>query len=153
MDINGGDKNGVFLHDLIKITEGTVSEGTIFMHILEMASNQVSNQKQNFESFDNEEVEDTSVSGSLEEWKKCAIVVLDELKSHKFADRVFSVLESDATDDNVNSIIIRTMDISTIRKNIDNGSLKSNTDLHYALHHMFLNLVMSTAADSEVSRF
>ena len=34
MDINGGDKNRVFLHDLIKITEGTVSEGTIFMHIL-----------------------------------------------------------------------------------------------------------------------
>ena len=32
MDINGGDKNRVFLHDLIKITEGTVSEGTIFMH-------------------------------------------------------------------------------------------------------------------------
>ena len=34
MDINGGDKNRVFLHDLIKITEGTVSEGTIFMHIV-----------------------------------------------------------------------------------------------------------------------
>ena len=34
MDINGGDKNRVFLHDLIKITEGTVSEGTIFMHII-----------------------------------------------------------------------------------------------------------------------
>ena len=34
MDINGGDKNGIFLHDLIKITEGTVSEGTIFMHIV-----------------------------------------------------------------------------------------------------------------------
>ena len=33
MDINGGDKNRVFHHDLIKITEGTVSEGTIFMHI------------------------------------------------------------------------------------------------------------------------
>ena len=33
MDINRGDKNRVFLHDLIKITEGTVSEGTIFMHI------------------------------------------------------------------------------------------------------------------------
>ena len=42
MDINGGDKNRVFLHvdfcpdDLIKITEGTVhtvSEGTIFMRI------------------------------------------------------------------------------------------------------------------------
>ena len=32
MDINGGDKNRVFLHDLIKITEGTVSEETIFMH-------------------------------------------------------------------------------------------------------------------------
>ena len=37
MDINGGDKNRVFLHDLIKITEGTVSEGTIFMHIVKMA--------------------------------------------------------------------------------------------------------------------
>ena len=33
MDINGGDKNRVFHHDLIKITEGTVLEGTIFMHI------------------------------------------------------------------------------------------------------------------------
>ena len=33
MDINGGDKNRVFLHELIKITEGTVSEGTIFIHI------------------------------------------------------------------------------------------------------------------------
>ena len=31
MDISGGDKNRVFLHDLIKITEGTVSQGTIFM--------------------------------------------------------------------------------------------------------------------------
>ena len=31
MDINGGDKNRVFHHDFIKITEGTVSEGTIFM--------------------------------------------------------------------------------------------------------------------------
>ena len=97
--------------------------------------------------------EDTSVSGSLEEWKKCAIVVLNELKSNKFADRVFSVLESDDTDDNVNSIILRTMDISHIRKNIDNCLLKSNTDLHHALHHLFLNLVMSTAADSEVSKF
>jgi len=36
MDINGGDKNRVFLHDLIKITEGTVSEGTIFMHIIKV---------------------------------------------------------------------------------------------------------------------
>ena len=33
MDINGGDKNRVFHHELIKITEGTVLEGTIFMHI------------------------------------------------------------------------------------------------------------------------
>ena len=33
MDINGGDKNRAILHDLIKITEGTVSEGTIVMHI------------------------------------------------------------------------------------------------------------------------
>ena len=31
MDINEGDKNGLFLHELIKITEWTVSEGTIFM--------------------------------------------------------------------------------------------------------------------------
>ena len=36
MDINGGDHNRVFLHDLIKITEGTVLEGTIFMHIVKV---------------------------------------------------------------------------------------------------------------------
>ena len=33
MDINGGDISGVFLLDLIKIMEETVSEGTLFMHI------------------------------------------------------------------------------------------------------------------------
>jgi len=38
MNINGGDKNRVFLHDLVKITEGAVSEGTIFMHILKTTS-------------------------------------------------------------------------------------------------------------------
>ena len=41
MDINGGDKNRVFLHDLIKITEGTVSEGTIFMHIIRIGEKSV----------------------------------------------------------------------------------------------------------------
>ena len=42
MDIIRGDKNRVFLHDLIKITERTVSEGTIFMHI-KMASSGFAN--------------------------------------------------------------------------------------------------------------
>ena len=51
MDINGGDKNRVFLHDLIKITEGTVSEGTIFMHIFEESFLQIG--KMNFDEKSN----------------------------------------------------------------------------------------------------
>ena len=47
IDINGGDKNRVFLHDLIKITEGTVSEGTIFMHIIG-SNNQLRNYASEF---------------------------------------------------------------------------------------------------------
>ena len=35
IDINGG----VFLHDLIKIMEWTVSEGTLFMHIVRFSVN------------------------------------------------------------------------------------------------------------------
>ena len=40
MDINGGDKNGVFLHDLIKTTEKTVSEGKVFMYIWSLSIGQ-----------------------------------------------------------------------------------------------------------------
>ena len=93
--------------------------------------------------------EETSVSG-VDEWKKCAINIINELKSHKFADRVFSVLQPN--DSGANQIILRSTDISIIRKNLENGTLKSNTELHHALHHLFLNSVMSLVSDSEVSK-
>jgi len=91
---------------------------------------------------DNEET-----SSGIDEWKKCALNIINELKSHKFADHVFSVLQP--SDSDANPILLRSTDISTIQKNLDNGILKSNTDLHHALHHLFLNAVMSLASDSE----
>ena len=91
----------------------------------------------------------TEETSNTEEWKKCAVNVINELKSHKFADRVFSMIRNDS--DAGNLVILRSTDISLIRKNIDNGILTTNTDLHHALHHLFLNSVMSLASDSDVS--
>lgn len=98
--------------------------------------------------------EDTSTTSSapLDEWKKCALNVVNELRSHKLADRVFAILQTNADNEggDVKPVVLRQTDINAIRKNVENNVFKNNSDLHHALHHLFLNLIMSLGSHTEV---
>lgn len=97
---------------------------------------------------------DVTEDSGVDEWQKGAINVINEIKGHKFADRVFAVLNQPSSQDaDVKPITLRHIDLTSIRKNIDNSSIKTNTDLHHALHHLFLNLIMSLGSDAEVKPF
>ena len=81
---------------------------------------------------------------ATDEWKKNALSVLSELKGHRLADKVMGALQ-------LNSKVFKhPIDLPTIRKNVENGQLKSNIDLHHSLHHLFLNIIMSLNSASEV---
>ena len=84
-------------------------------------------------------------NAATEEWKKNALAVLTELRGHRWADKVMGVLQLGS------KVYKRPIDLATIRKNVENGQLKNNIDLHHSLHHLFLNIIMSVNSESEVS--
>ena len=84
-------------------------------------------------------------NAATEEWKKNALAVLTELRGHRWADKVMGVLQLGS------KVYKRPIDLATIRKNVENGQLKNNIDLHHSLHHLFLNIIMSLNSESEVS--
>ena len=98
-----------------------------------------------FDLFSVSGITETSEDSSTEEWKRSAFTIINDLKNHRLADRVFSV----AHNENV-KVILKDMDLSMIRKNMENGSIKSPVELHMALHQTFLNIVMSVCTESEV---
>lgn len=91
------------------------------------------------------DVSTISSSAATEEWKKNALTVLTELRGHRWADKVMGVLQLSS------KVYKRPIDLATIRKNVENGQLKNNMDLHHSLHHLFLNIIMSLNSESEVS--
>merc|ERR1711988_840768 len=63
----------------------------------------------------------------------------------KNAERVFAAVNGNEN----NKAILKDMALETISRNMENSSIKSPVELHYALHHAFLNIVMSLDNSSE----
>ena len=84
----------------------------------------------------------------MDEWKKSAYNIINELKAHKFADKVFPALRKSEPDKKLP--ILQEMDLSIIFKNVESNAIKTNADLHHAIHLLFLNLVMSFGSHTEV---
>ena len=103
------------------------------------------NTSMSFDLFSVSGITETSEDSSTEEWKRSAFTIINDLKNHRLADRVFAV----AQNENV-KVILKDMDLSMIRKNMETGSIKSPVELHMALHQTFLNIVMSVCTESEV---
>ena len=97
-----------------------------------------------------EVVHDHVEADSNDDWKKNALDVLSDLKTHHLADKVFDVLQST---ENTTKILRRSIDLPTIRKNVESGQLKTNAELHHSLHHLFLNITMLLNSESEVKIF
>lgn len=74
-------------------------------------------------------------------WKKSVMLVYSRLTTHKYA----SLFLKPITDDQApgyHSVIYRPMDLQTIRKNIENGAIRTNAEFQRDVLLMFNNAIM-----------
>ena len=82
-------------------------------------------------------------------WKKSIILVWGQISQHKNANLFASaVTEADAPD--YRDIVIRPMDLNSIKKNVESGLIKTTEEFERDLMLMFLNATMYNCSDHEV---
>ncbi|XP_015585456.1 bromodomain-containing protein 8 [Cephus cinctus] len=82
-------------------------------------------------------------------WKKAVMLVYNRLATHKYA----SVFLRPITEDQApgyHSVIFRPMDLSTIKKNIDNGTIRSTMHFQRDVMLMFQNAIIYNKHDTFV---
>jgi bromodomain-containing protein 8 len=79
-------------------------------------------------------------------WKKSILMVYNRLSTHKFASAFLRV----NTDENYKNIILRPMDLHTIKKNIENGSIRSTSDFFSNIMLMCQNALMYYKKDNSI---
>ncbi|XP_039314804.1 bromodomain-containing protein 8 isoform X2 [Solenopsis invicta] len=105
--------------------------------------------KQNIAVDSEPENESTGEGADYRAWKKSILLVYNRLATHKFA----SVFLRPITEDHApgyHSVIFRPMDLSTIKKNIDNGTIRSNTHFQRDVMLMFQNAIMYNKHNSVI---
>ncbi|XP_076759435.1 bromodomain containing 8 isoform X1 [Xylocopa sonorina] len=99
-------------------------------------------------SIDSEpENEATGEGADYRAWKKAVMLVYNRLATHKYA----SVFLRPITEDQApgyHSVIFRPMDLSTIKKNIDNGTIRSTMHFQRDVMLMFQNAIMYNKHDT-----
>ncbi|XP_017889537.1 bromodomain-containing protein 8 [Ceratina calcarata] len=93
------------------------------------------------------ENEGTGEGADYRAWKKAVMLVYNRLATHKYA----SVFLRPITEDQApgyHSIIFRPMDLSTIKKNIDNGTIRSTMNFQRDVMLMFQNAIMYNKHDT-----
>jgi bromodomain-containing protein 8 len=74
-------------------------------------------------------------------WKKSIMLVYNRLATHKYASIFLRPITEDQAP-GYHSIIFRPMDLWTIKKNIDNGTIRSTTHFQRDVMLMFQNAIM-----------
>ncbi|XP_033307227.1 bromodomain-containing protein 8 [Bombus bifarius] len=93
------------------------------------------------------ENEGTGEGADYRAWKKAVMLVYNRLATHKYA----SVFLRPITEDQApgyHSVIFRPMDLSTIKKNIDNGTIRSTMHFQRDVMLMFQNAIMYNKHDT-----
>ncbi|XP_076650446.1 bromodomain containing 8 [Halictus rubicundus] len=105
--------------------------------------------KQNASIDSEPENEGTGEGADYRAWKKAVMLVYSRLATHKYA----SVFLRPITEDQApgyHSVIFRPMDLSTIKKNIDNGTIRSTIHFQRDVMLMFQNAIMYNKHDTFV---
>ena len=97
-------------------------------------------------------ITETSEDSITEEWRWSAISLITQLKNHSLGEKVFSVVAK-TNEDSAKKVVLKDMDLSMIKKDLENGTILTNSELHKALNHTFLNIIMSISSETEVSSF
>ncbi|XP_071560016.1 uncharacterized protein Brd8 isoform X2 [Temnothorax nylanderi] len=103
--------------------------------------------KQNVAVDSEPENEGTGEGADYRAWKKAVMLVYNRLATHKYA----SVFLRPITEDQApgyHSVIFRPMDLSTIKKNIDNGTIRSTMHFQRDVMLMFQNAIMYNKHDT-----
>lgn len=95
------------------------------------------------------ENESTGEGADYRAWKKAVMLVYNRLATHKYA----SVFLRPITEDQApgyHSVIFRPMDLSTVKKNIDNGTIRSTMHFQRDVMLMFQNAIMYNKHDTVI---
>ncbi|XP_033208540.1 bromodomain-containing protein 8-like [Belonocnema kinseyi] len=95
------------------------------------------------------EMEGSIESADYRAWKKAVMLVYNRLATHKYASAFLRPITEDQAP-GYHSIIFRPMDLSTIKKNIDNGTIRSTRHFQRDVMLMFQNAIMYNKHDTFV---
>ena len=84
-------------------------------------------------------------------WKKSIMLVYNRLATHKYASIFLRPITEDQAP-GYHSIIFRPMDLWTIKKNIDNGTIRSTTHFQRDVMLMFQNAIMFNKHNTHVHK-
>ncbi|XP_073241248.1 bromodomain-containing protein 8-like isoform X3 [Porites lutea] len=84
-------------------------------------------------------------------WKKSIMLVWRAAANHKYAN-VFLHPVTDDEAPGYHSIVFRPMDLSSIKKNIENGTIRTTSEFQRDMMLMFQNALMYNSADHDVYR-
>ncbi|XP_012937834.1 bromodomain-containing protein 8 isoform X2 [Aplysia californica] len=92
---------------------------------------------------------DTDEEKSFKQWKKSIMLVWRAAATHKFAN-VFLHPVTDDIAPGYRSVVLRPMDLSTIKKNIEGGIIRTTVDFQRDMMLMFTNAIMYNSSDHNV---
>lgn len=92
---------------------------------------------------------DPDGAASWKAWRKSIMILWKQVASHRYA----SLFLQPVTDDiapNYSTTVYRSMDLSTLKKNIENGVIRTTTEFHRDLMLMFQNAIMYNSREHDV---
>ncbi|GFY63341.1 bromodomain-containing protein 8 [Trichonephila inaurata madagascariensis] len=82
-------------------------------------------------------------------WKRAISIVLREISCHKYASVFLQKVTNDVAPGYLN-IVYRPIDLSLIKRNIDNGVITTTDEFHRDILLMFQNAIMYNSSDHDV---
>ncbi|XP_039248165.2 uncharacterized protein LOC120326026 [Styela clava] len=92
---------------------------------------------------------DPDSTASWKAWRKSIMILWKQVASHRYA----SLFLQPVTDDiapNYSTTVYRSMDLSQLKKNIENGVTRTTTEFHRDLMLMFQNAIMYNSREHDV---
>ncbi|XP_032690706.1 bromodomain-containing protein 8 [Odontomachus brunneus] len=106
-----------------------------------------SKRQQNIAVDSEPENEGTGEGADYRAWKKAVMLVYNRLATHKYASIFLRPITEDQAP-GYHTVIFRPMDLSTIKKNIDNGTIRSTMHFQRDVMLMFQNAIMYNKHDT-----
>ncbi|RUS69833.1 hypothetical protein EGW08_022402 [Elysia chlorotica] len=92
---------------------------------------------------------DTEEEKSFKQWKKSIMLVWRAAATHKYANVFLHPVTNDIAP-GYHSVVLRPMDLSTIKKNVETGVIRTTVDFQRDMMLMFTNATMYNSSDHNV---